>query len=70
MSSTQPTTTNTKAKKQGLNVAVLFPFRLDDFAIDQRERSNQYAFDYFEGMKMAQSKLNQEGINVNFTTFF
>lgn len=47
------------------NVAVMFPFRLDDFDVGKRARSNQYVFDLYEGIKMAKTKLQEEGITVN-----
>lgn len=47
------------------NVAVMFPFRLDEFDADKRGRSNQYVYDLYEGMKMARAKLQEEGITVN-----
>lgn len=47
------------------NVAVLFPFRLDDFDADKRNRSNQYVYDLYEGIKLAKNKLQEEGITVN-----
>lgn len=47
------------------NVAVLFPFRLDEFDADKRNRSNQYVYDLYEGIKLAKNKLQEEGITVN-----
>ncbi|QJW89838.1 amino acid ABC transporter substrate-binding protein [Spirosoma taeanense] len=47
------------------NVAVMFPFRLDEFNADKRVRGNQYAFDMYNGIKMARAKLQEEGITVN-----
>lgn len=47
------------------NVAVLLPFKLDEFAGSQRARANQFAYDMYEGMKLAKVKLQQEGILVN-----
>ena len=55
-----------KAKEKGtVNVGVLLPFRLDRFEIDNRMRSNQYAYDLLEGMKVARNKLFTEGITIN-----
>lgn len=47
------------------NVAVMFPFRLDDFNADKRGRSNQYVYDLYNGIKLAKAKLQEEGITVN-----
>ncbi|WP_428666220.1 ABC transporter substrate-binding protein [Runella sp.] len=51
------------------NVAVALPFRLQEFNPNQRARSNQFAFDMYEGMKLAKMKLQQEGILVNLFTY-
>ena len=54
------------AKVKGtVNVGVLLPFRLDRFELDDRTRTNQYAYDLLEGMKMARNKLFTEGITIN-----
>ncbi|WP_246224830.1 amino acid ABC transporter substrate-binding protein [Spirosoma terrae] len=47
------------------NVAVMFPFRLDDAASGKRQRSSQYVYDLYDGIKMAKAKLQEEGININ-----
>ncbi|MDB5239444.1 MAG: hypothetical protein JWP57_69 [Spirosoma sp.] len=47
------------------NVAVMFPFRLEDFDADKRLRSNQYVYDLYDGIKLAKAKLQEEGITVN-----
>ena len=47
------------------NVAVMFPFRLDEFDSDKRVRANQYVYDLYDGIKMAKNKLQEEGITVN-----
>lgn len=51
------------------NVAVVLPFRLKEFSGNQRVRANQFAFDMYEGMKLAKVKLQQEGILVNMFTY-
>ena len=54
------------ARQKGYyNVALMFPFRVDEFDADQRGRSNQYAYELYNGIKMAKSKLQEEGITVN-----
>ncbi|WP_338876865.1 tetratricopeptide repeat protein [Spirosoma sp. SC4-14] len=66
---TRPSTTNQpnrNARSKGYyNVAVMFPFRLDDFNADRHLRSNQYVYDLYNGMKMAKAKLQEEGITIN-----
>ena len=47
------------------NVAVMFPFRLDEFDAGQRGRTNQYVYDLYDGIRMAKMKLQEEGITVN-----
>jgi ABC-type branched-subunit amino acid transport system substrate-binding protein len=47
-----------------LDVAVLLPFRLDEFSTAKR-RSNQFAYDYYQGLIMAKEQLATEGIQVN-----
>lgn len=58
------TTTRNKAKGY-YNVAVLFPFRADEFDSEKRLRNNQYVYDLYDGMKMAKAKLQSEGVTVN-----
>jgi len=47
------------------NVAVLFPFRVNELNPAEAARSNQYALDLYNGMKLAKTKLQSEGITVN-----
>ncbi|AKD58487.1 hypothetical protein SD10_12275 [Spirosoma radiotolerans] len=47
------------------NVAVMFPFRVDEFSSDKRLRSSQYVYDLYNGIKLAKTKLQEEGITVN-----
>ncbi len=47
------------------NVAALLPFRIDEFGQNQRGRTNQFVYDWYAGLKMAQAKLQTEGITVN-----
>jgi ABC-type branched-subunit amino acid transport system substrate-binding protein len=51
-------------KKGYFDVAVLLPFRLDEFSTSKR-RTNQFAYDYYLGLNVAKEKLKSEGINVN-----
>ncbi|WP_461132147.1 ABC transporter substrate-binding protein [Spirosoma lituiforme] len=60
---TQPVR-NTRAKGY-YNVAVMFPFRVEEFSGDKRLRANQYVYDLYNGIKLAKAKLQEEGITVN-----
>ena len=64
---TRTVTTGTRPNRQKgyYNVAVMFPFRLDEFDADKRVRPNQYVYDLYDGIKMAKAKLQEEGITVN-----
>lgn len=57
--------TRTARPKGYYNVAVMFPFRLDEFDADKRSRPNQYVYDLYDGIRMAKAKLQEEGITVN-----
>ncbi|RRB07320.1 ABC transporter substrate-binding protein [Larkinella rosea] len=63
--STSGTKPERNRNKGYYNVAVLFPFRLNEINPDDRARSNQYALDLYNGMKLAKTKLQSEGITVN-----
>ncbi len=47
------------------NLAILFPFRLDELKANKRYLPNQYAYDYFTGMQVARQQLKSEGILIN-----
>ncbi|GAB3574739.1 hypothetical protein GCM10027578_37880 [Spirosoma luteolum] len=54
------------ARSKGyLNVAVMFPFRLDESGASKRVRSQQYVYDLYNGIGMAKAQLQSEGITVN-----
>ncbi|MBO9612772.1 MAG: ABC transporter substrate-binding protein [Dyadobacter sp.] len=55
---------DTQWTKGYLDVAVLLPFRLDEFHTSKR-RSNQFAYDYYLGLTVAKEQLQMEGITVN-----
>ncbi|GAA4414689.1 hypothetical protein GCM10023187_44460 [Nibrella viscosa] len=57
--------TERNRNKGYFNVAVLFPFRIDEFDANRRARTNQYAIDLYNGIQMAKAKLQSEGITVN-----
>ncbi|GAB3544567.1 amino acid ABC transporter substrate-binding protein [Spirosoma fluminis] len=60
-----PQTSRPTRAKGYYNVAVMFPFRLEDFDADKRLRANQYVYDLYNGIKLAKDKLQEEGITVN-----
>lgn len=61
---------NSKRDPKGVvNIAILLPFRLNDFDAGKSNRANQYIYDMYVGMKLAKSKLEAEQINVNLLTF-
>ncbi|MEZ0539617.1 ABC transporter substrate-binding protein [Fibrella arboris] len=61
-----PVVRTDRVKTKGyINVGVLFPFRINRFSVSERNRSNQYVYDLYEGMKLAKAKLMTEGITVN-----
>ncbi|GGD71003.1 hypothetical protein GCM10011514_38860 [Emticicia aquatilis] len=68
-----PTTTKKtpqrRENKGVVNIAVLLPFRLNDFEAAQSNRANQYIYDMYAGMKLAKNRLESEQINVNLLTF-
>ncbi|QHV94641.1 ABC transporter substrate-binding protein [Spirosoma endbachense] len=55
---------NTRSKGY-YNVAVMFPFRVDEFNPEKRQRSNQYVYDLYDGIRLAKARLQDEGITVN-----
>ena len=61
-----------KSKKEddnAINVAAMLPFRLFEFDPNRTNRANQYIYDLYAGMKLAQEKLASEQINVNLYAF-
>ncbi len=62
---TKPAPPVRNRNKGYFNVAVLFPFRVNDFDVDKRARANQYLFDLYEGIKLAKTQLQDEGITIN-----
>lgn len=55
-------------EKGYFNVAVMLPFRLDEFSTSKR-RTNQFAYDYYLGLVQAQKKLDTEGIKINLLAY-
>jgi len=55
--------------KKYYDVAVLLPFRLDAFDASSRVRSNQYVYDYYQGLLLAQKQLRNEKIEVKLNAF-
>ena len=60
-----PVKQSSSFQKGYYNVSVLLPFKLEEFSPNQRVRANQFAYDMYEGMKLAKEKLKQEGVIVN-----
>lgn len=58
-----------KENDNAINVAVMLPFRLFEFDPNRTNRANQYVYDFYAGMKLAQEKLTSEQINLNLYAF-
>jgi hypothetical protein len=58
-----------KSASNVVNVAIMLPFKIDEFNANQTNRSNQYVYDLVDGMKMAKAKLETEGIIVNLNNY-
>lgn len=56
--------TESRWTKGYFDISVLLPFRLEEFSSSKR-RSNQFAYDYYLGLTLAQEQLREEGITVN-----
>ena len=52
-------------KKDAYNVAVLFPFMVEDINPNNLRRSNQFILDIYEGIKIGINSLRERGIIVN-----
>jgi ABC-type branched-subunit amino acid transport system substrate-binding protein/thioredoxin-like negative regulator of GroEL len=62
----RPSKENDKpARKESYNVAVLFPFQVNQLTPGATARNNQFALDMYEGIKLGRDKLAEEGIKVN-----
>lgn len=55
--------------KNYYNVAVLLPYRIDSFDPASRNRSNQYVFDYYQGLLLAQKQLKKENIDIRLNAY-
>lgn len=58
-----------KEDDDAINIAVMLPFRLFEFDPNKTNRANQYIYDMYVGMKLAQEKLASEQIDVNLYAF-
>ncbi|WP_337045189.1 hypothetical protein [Emticicia sp. 17c] len=67
--SIKPKKNKSKENDDAINVAVLLPFRLFEFDPNRPNRANQYVYDMYVGMKLAQEKLASEQITVNLYAF-
>ncbi len=52
-----------------IDVAVLLPFKINEFDASKLNRSNQYVYDFYAGMKLAKDKLETEQISINLFAF-
>lgn len=66
---TSKRTTPRREQRSVVNIAILLPFRLNDFETGKSNRANQYIYDLYAGMKLAKTKLEAEQISVNLLTF-
>ncbi len=55
--------------KPAYNIAVLFPFQLNEIDARSGKRSNQYVLDFYEGIRMAVDSLEDKGIKANVYTY-
>ncbi len=55
--------------KKNYNIALLFPFQLNEIDPTLSKRSNQYILDFYEGIKIAADTLKEKGIQVNLYTY-
>lgn len=56
-------------KKTHYDIAVLLPFRIDAFDASSRTRPNQYVYDYYQGLLLAQKHLQSDKIEVKLNAF-
>jgi ABC-type branched-subunit amino acid transport system substrate-binding protein len=63
--SREETKVTASAQKDSYNVAVLFPFGVNQLNPTATSRNNQFALDMYEGIKLGRDKLAEEGIKVN-----
>ena len=56
-------------KHDKLVVSALLPFRLSEFDPAKRVRTNQFAYDYYQGMLLAREQLKKEGVVVQLQAF-
>ena len=56
-------------KKESYNLAVLFPFGVESLDPNRSVRGNQLVLDMYEGMKIARSDLDKQGIKINLKAF-
>jgi hypothetical protein len=56
-------------RKEVYNVAVLFPFMLEDINPNNLRRSNQFILDIYEGIKIGINSLREKGIIINLYAF-
>ncbi|MBA4854092.1 hypothetical protein [Emticicia sp. BO119] len=68
-SNKKPSRKSRKDDDNAINIAVMLPFRLFEFDPTRTNRANQYIYDLYAGMKLAQEKLASEQIDANLYAF-
>lgn len=56
---------NSDKNKGSINFAIALPFNIAEYNSNYTSPANQYVYDIVEGMKLAQEKLDAEGIKLN-----
>jgi hypothetical protein len=56
-------------KKAQYNIAILFPFMVDDIIPGQSGKSNQFIYDMYEGILIGSEQLRKEGIRLNIVAY-
>jgi ABC-type branched-subunit amino acid transport system substrate-binding protein len=51
--------------KESYNVAVMFPFMNDELSPSRGPKGNQFVLDMYEGFRLAQKQLEEEGVKLN-----
>lgn len=69
ISSTTKIQTKNPNDTRVLNMGFLLPFKLNEFSEEEKKRTNQYVYEFYDGAKFAKNKLQSEGININLQAF-
>ncbi|MBP6386372.1 MAG: tetratricopeptide repeat protein [Pseudarcicella sp.] len=60
---------NVTSNNRNIKIALMLPFELYRLRPNLNKKSNQFAIDLYQGMKLANKKLKTDGINVNLHVF-